>query len=113
MTGSQESQNSGQPCSSSNGRPAPVRATWKLAPFASIVRCSMGVDFLGCVKHLALRHVEGVHGPDPLPWQGSGQRCHRPMHISYPTDHLCDAPAQIGGPQPPISKMLSFEIDLI
>jgi hypothetical protein len=48
MTGSQVSQNSGQPCSSSNGRPEPVRATWKLTPFASIVNCSMGFDLLGC-----------------------------------------------------------------
>ena len=47
MTGSQQSQNSGQPCSSGNGRPEPVRATWKLTPFASIVKMFHGFDLPG------------------------------------------------------------------
>ena len=41
ITGSQVSQNSGQPCRRISGRPRPVRATWKVAPLAWIVRCSM------------------------------------------------------------------------
>src|SRR5713226_2403043 len=43
MTGSQVSQNSGQPCNSSSGGPSPVRATWKAAPLAGTVKCSIGV----------------------------------------------------------------------
>src|SRR3981081_1655056 len=42
MTGSQVSQNSGQPCNSSSGGPLPVRATWNPAPLALAVKCSIG-----------------------------------------------------------------------
>src|SRR3981081_551226 len=42
MTGSQVSQNSGQPCNSSSGGPLPVRATWNPAPLARPVKCSIG-----------------------------------------------------------------------
>src|SRR6202163_1583608 len=42
MTGSQVSQYSGQPCSSRSAGPLPVRATWKAAPLARIVKCSIG-----------------------------------------------------------------------
>ena len=46
MTGSQVSQNSGQPCSNSSGRPAPMRATWNAAPLARTVKCSIFGSFL-------------------------------------------------------------------
>ena len=54
MTGSQVSQNSGQPCNNSSGGPAPVRATWKSAPLARIVWCSIiGVPSLGSLRRHA------------------------------------------------------------
>src|SRR6266481_6558161 len=43
MTGSQVSQNSGQPCNSSSGGPLPVRATWRATPLAGTVKCSIGL----------------------------------------------------------------------
>src|SRR5450432_4682817 len=42
-SGSQVSQNSGQPCTSSSGGPLPVRATWNAAPLARTVKCSIGL----------------------------------------------------------------------
>src|SRR6202000_1268411 len=41
MTGSQVSQNSGQPCRSSSGGPFPAVATWSAAPLARAVLCSI------------------------------------------------------------------------
>src|SRR5450432_2540127 len=60
MTGSQVSQNSGQPCNSSSGGPLPVRATWKAAPLAGTVKCSIG----GC-SHSFRRAHQDFSPPTP------------------------------------------------
>src|SRR5258707_8485529 len=45
MTGSQVSQNSGQPCS--NSSPVPVRATWNAASLARTVKCCIFLLLFG------------------------------------------------------------------
>src|SRR5450631_4060573 len=60
MTGSQVSQNSGQPCNSSSGGPLPLRATWKAAPLAGTVKCSIG----GC-SHSFRRAHQDFSPPTP------------------------------------------------